>query len=670
MKVILIKSLTLVNFMGEKFRKTEFHDDAPTTIAGMNGLGKSRHFDAFMWLMFGKDVADRKDYEIKSIVDGKPLQKCECSVEGELVVDGELITIKRSFTEQWVKPRGCTEQVFKGNQTECMWNGVPVKVGEYQRRINDIIDESVFKMLTNPLYFASMPWKDQREQLFQLVGEINAADIAKGNPAFEKLMERINAGKSLDEYKKELAFRKKRLKDELDSIQPKIEQTNALMPEQSDFSAIEMEIATIDAKIADIDQEIADVTAQVRAAYQAEQKKIDQANEIRRKMKDMAFQAETAARDAAYKANAARRDREREIADMERSINEQRQAIKRHEANVARLESSIPTAKTAVETTTAARDAFRQEVIAEKSRRYDGSTKCPCCGQELPTDQLAKIQSDFNETLARNVAAMVARGQAMNTEIEQLSAKVDSLVAELDDAKKALATASETLAENETTLKSMKDTLDEQFPIRIADVVNIETLPEYQALADQERAIMATINNDVTATADTTEYTARKTELNARRASLVATLANRETIARHTKAIADLENRGKDLAQQIADIEKDEFVIQEFAAANINECEKRINGLFHNVTFRLFDYTIDGNPIETCVPLVNGIPFGRANTAGRINAGLDIINALCRHYQTFAPIFLDNAESVNQFIETDGQVIMMRVTTDPELIIK
>lgn len=40
----------------------------------MNGLGKSRHFDAFMWLMFGKDVADRKDYEIKSIVDGKPLQ--------------------------------------------------------------------------------------------------------------------------------------------------------------------------------------------------------------------------------------------------------------------------------------------------------------------------------------------------------------------------------------------------------------------------------------------------------------------------------------------------------------------------------------------------------------------------------------------------------------------
>lgn len=55
------------------------------------------------------------------------------------------------------------------------------------------------------------------------------------------------------------------------------------MPEQSDFSAIEMEIATIDAKIADIDQEIADVTAQVRAAYQAEQKKIDQANEIRRK---------------------------------------------------------------------------------------------------------------------------------------------------------------------------------------------------------------------------------------------------------------------------------------------------------------------------------------------------------------------------------------------------
>lgn len=156
MKTIKLHSITLVNWRGEKKRTTTFNDDAPTYILGGNGLGKSRHFDAFCWLLFGKDSHDRKDFELRTYDEHhQPLHHCECSVEAVISVDGTEHTIKREYKEQWMKPRGQVEEVFKGNITECTWDGVPVKVSDFQKRIaENIIDETIFKMITNPHYFA------------------------------------------------------------------------------------------------------------------------------------------------------------------------------------------------------------------------------------------------------------------------------------------------------------------------------------------------------------------------------------------------------------------------------------------------------------------------------------------------------------------------------------
>ena len=120
MKKVILKSLTFCNFKGEKNRTTEFHDDV-TTIMGGNGCGKSRHFDAFIWLLFGKDTLDRKDYEVKTRVNKEVLHKVECSVSGVLMVDGEEITMKRAIIEDWRKPAGHIEQVYKGDHSECWW---------------------------------------------------------------------------------------------------------------------------------------------------------------------------------------------------------------------------------------------------------------------------------------------------------------------------------------------------------------------------------------------------------------------------------------------------------------------------------------------------------------------------------------------------------------------
>jgi hypothetical protein len=45
-----------------------------------------------------------------------------------------------------------------------------------------------------------------------------------------------------------------------------------------------------------------------------------------------------------------------------------------------------------------------------------------------------------------------------------------------------------------------------------------------------------------------------------------------------------------------------------------------------------------------------------------LNAGLDIINALCQFYNVAAPICLDNAESALNIIQTAGQQIRLFVS--------
>lgn len=162
----------------------------------------------------------------------------------------------------------------------------------------------------------------------------------------------------------------------------------------------------------------------------------------------------------------------------------------------------------------------------------------------------------------------------------------------------------------------------------------------------------------------------QKAECNTKRAALVERYSKRHTIARCETEIANLESRGKELAQMIADAEREEYTVEQFTRTKVDECENRINAMFKFVSFRLFDYTIDGNAVETCIPTIGGIPYGSANTASKINAGLDIINTLCKFYGVCAPIFIDNRESINEIVETESQIINLVVTRDKFLTIK
>lgn len=653
MKQVILKSISLVNFKGEKERTTEFNPDV-TTIKGMNGLGKSRHFDAFIWLLFGKDSQDRKDYEIKTRIDGEELHNVESTVSAVILVDGQELTLKRSLVEEWVKPRGKAERVFKGNRTDCWWNDVPVSVGEYAKRVSDIIDDSLFKMLTNPTFFVNMKMQAQRDTLFAIAGTVTDAEIAAKKPEFAALLDRIS-GKSLSDFKAEIAAKKRLLKGKLAEISPRIDQTQKMKPASEDFAAIEAEIARIDAELKEVDEAVADINKAIRLAYEEERGKVARINTLKSESQKALFTAQSAENDKAYKANEKRREltselrgRKNELDIINRAIHSEEDARKNAENTIIGIESQMT--------------ALRAEWSDKNGREYKGNDICPVCHQELPEVQKADARARFAEEKERQLAEITKKGKSLGESLASWKKELDSINAKLEIDIKTRETIEVAIKSLEETLSGITET--------VAITLTAADVPECVELANQIAAIEATISHENTASPDNSALVQKKSDLSAEKTNLLKRLAVRDTIRKADEEIVRLGKEEKELANQIAAIEGEEITVQDFIRAKIEVCEANINKHFNFVQFKLYDTTIEGNIFEVCIPLINGIPYGTANSASKVNAGLDIINALCRFNGVCAPIFIDNRESVNELIHTDAQIINLVVTRDKELVIE
>lgn len=144
---ILIKTISIINFKGVKNFKIDFAE--VTNIFGANATGKTTIFDAFLWLLFGKDSNDRKDFNIKPLDQhGQKTDKLENEVSAIIVVDGEEISIRHIHREKWTKKRGEAIAEFTGNEHLYYWNEVPLQAGEFQAKVNGLLDEKVFKLIT------------------------------------------------------------------------------------------------------------------------------------------------------------------------------------------------------------------------------------------------------------------------------------------------------------------------------------------------------------------------------------------------------------------------------------------------------------------------------------------------------------------------------------------
>lgn len=646
MNCLVLRKMHLVNFKGAADVTIDFKDGI-TSIYGMNGTGKTTIFDAFTWLLFGKDSKDRKKFDLKTLDDkGKIIPQIPHEVSATLILNGQEITLCRRFNEKWVKPKGQAEKRFEGNEEERLYNDVPCNLKEWNEKIGAICSEESFKFITSPTYFTSQHPNSQRDMLFRMAGDISDEDIARGNKDFEKLLSDIT-GKTMEEYKKEIRAKKARIKAEYEGIPERIDERKRDIPQAEDWDALERSIKSDQEQMAEIEALITDKVKAANAANDDRMKKVKELNDIKLKVNG---------RIATLKLDAMKDFNDEKMKQME-------------------LSEKIRNAHESRKSLNAQMDADNQDLSRLKKHREDllavykeikireihfdeDDFICPTCKRRFEIDEIEAKQDEmrrnFNEKNAKDLEVNIAQGKSTKQQIEIIENRIAENQAKIDELVKTVETI------KADPLFSKELTQPDITPI-------IEGDAEYQDLIAKEKDLQSIVDTPVTEI-DNSELCAQRKALSENIDAMKARLSKKDQIEKNEARIKELEAQYKTQTEEYAALEGIEFTIQQFGKAKVEAIESRINGLFSMVRFKMFETQVNGDEIETCEATVNGVPYSVLNDARRINAGIDIINAICRHLGMTAPIFIDNAESVNQIIPSDSQIIRLVVTdTDKTL---
>ena len=650
-------SMTLKNFKG--IRSFEFTPDGQNvSVYGTNGSGKSTIMDAFTWLLFDKNSHWEAKFGIKTLdSDGEAIPKLEHTVTAILDDDGKKVFLGKTLKERWVKAHGTAEAVYNGNTTIYMAGSpdapIPVSSAQYKKTVAGILDEGLFKMLSDPLYFnEKLKTEDRRKALVEIVGETSDDDVVKAHPNLEEVPSILN-GMGIDDCRRGLKLKQRKVGRERDGIPERIDELSRQLPkwtaEQVDNAR--QDLASLPAEREAVQAEIARIQAPDQTARELEIEK------AKGKVKD--------ARNA-YDGVAHRR---MQVFEMEKS--EKTQAIHDLETKHREAEMDLTMLLAEAKATEGkmteigkSLDALRQSFVEEKKNPFgEAPIKkiCPTCGQNLPDDMVEKLETErsqreaaFNQAKAENLKAINEKGITLSADLKTASSSLEGCHRDIGQ-KKAV------IEEIKKKISAMKQELDGMTP---PEPGALEKNLEAQAAEAQEKLerLMAAAPDEAPAA----DVGPLRTKLQ----SLEERIDRAKGIEADTDWGNDLNQRiqallGKDgqLAQTQADLERKLALLDEFSKTKMDMVNEKCNQAFSHVRWVMFRPNVTNSGYEACCEATwDGVPYKDLNTGCRINAGLDVINTLAKRAGKTVPIFLDNAESVVKLLPTDAQVIRLVVS--------
>lgn len=642
-KHIILEKLTLRNFKGIKELTIDFAQN--TNIFGDNGTGKTTISDSFRWLLFDKDSKDRSKFDIQPLgKDNKVIHMVDTEVEAALKINEKAITLKKVLKEKWIKKRGEAESELKGTETTYYIDEVPVKQTDYKKYINNLIDENIFKLITDPLYFSTnMKWADRRNVLMDIIGDITVDTVINYNSKLKPL-EQLLGDKSIDEFKKSVSASIKKLKGDKESIPSRVDELNRAIKSDIDYEALEFRKRVINGSINSIDEKLMNGIAVNDELL----KHKDHLYKLKSKLRDIEFNAK-------IEADKPIKQLSENIRKAETEENSLKLSLGRVDNKISSLESTINDTEEYLKKLREDWGVINQENLEIKEDDFI----CPTCRRSFEEHDIEvkkqEMIENFNQNKAKKLGSINLTGkqkkerlEELKTELERLKLEKESIIAKLEKASQEV--------------KSSREKCSNFKP-----VINLDEDVEYQNTLGEIKILEDKVNAPVETSRELEELKAKKEFLKLDLESVNKDLSYKQINEEHRERITELLELEKSLSQQIAALEGKEFLCEEFIKTKVELLENSINSKFKYVSFKLFDTQVNGGLVETCEALINGVPFSNANTASQINAGLDIINALCSHYEVQAPIFIDNRESVNSLIETNSQVINLIVSKDKSL---
>lgn len=631
-----LTKLELLNFKGLKSFTISLNGDV--VIRGDNATGKTTVFDSVCWLLFGKDSLDRADFEIKTLDGGEPIHKVNHEVTGAFTLDeGGTVELKRVYREKYSSPRG-GEVTMTGHTTDYFVDGVPKKEKEYKEMVSSLVNESIFKLITNPLYFnETYSWQNRRKLLLEMCGDIDDISVINSRDDLRRLAELLE-GRTVDDHRKVVAAKKTAINKELDMIPIRIDEAVRNKPETaSDKAKLIRDIETLSAGIDEVEKQ----KAIIQNGFSSTEKE-SKIRDINRQIEAHSskvlsdYHKQKQHLRGEYEASLTKLkmvevDRDR-CADRRDELNKE---IERESKRIATLQSEF--------------DTFNAQQFNKES--------CPTCGQALPIDKQAVLEAEFNTNKSKNLEEWKGLIESAVKLKENYEEQQEIMVSKIDNLT--------------TEVSQYSDAYNVKFKEYEAySKPNLEDDPVYADL----KAQLFLLEIDDEPGADTEELTKLDEELSSmksKKAALETELNKFKLIDDINHRILELENQQQKLVAEKNALDEASFLMDEFIKAKVNMLEENINSRFKLARFKMFNVMLNGNVEECCETTYKGVPYRSMNNAARINVGLDIINALTSYYKVNAPVFIDNAEAVTEFVPVNSQTIKLIVDeTEPQLVVK
>lgn len=639
-----LTKLELLNFKGLKAFTINFNGDV--IIRGDNATGKTTVFDSVCWLLFGKDSLDRADFEIKTLDRGEPVHKVNHEVTGTFTLDeGGTVELKRVYREKYSSPRG-GEVTMTGHTTDYFVDGVPKKEKEYKEIVNSLVDENIFKLITNPLYFnETYSWQNRRKLLLEMCGDISDEDVIAEYSELKALTD-ILSGHSVDDHRKVVASKKAAINKELDMIPVRIDEALRGKPTidtPRDVLIQEISLATTTLETLEADKALL-VNGHAVVDTRAELRDVQRRLMARESELQMEYKKQSALKSNEYDMVVS------ELNNLSSKVENTKHRLDTSNRDIQLIESTINELM------------HQRQQVNEDVFVMDIDENCPTCGQKLPAEQIqaAREKAETNFNLRKS-----KRLEEINQSIELKQQDIENI-----EKRNASLESVETLEALIKAKELVKQTITDEIGQLTAPVLEDDSI--YADLKAEEFMLQMKLDESNT---DHSEEIAdidnRIATTKEHRFNLETELNKYEEAKRIDTRVAELETQQAELATEKSKLDEAAYLMDEFIKAKVNMLEDVINSRFKLARFKMFNVMLNGNVEECCETTYKGVPYRSMNNAARINVGLDIINALTSYFKVNAPVFIDNAEAVTEFVPVNSQTIKLIVDeSEPQLVVK
>lgn len=664
-----VKKIYLENY--KKFPSKSVDLFPRTEISGRNREGKSTLQDAYLDVLTGKMANGTEPTSIRRKENGVEVPKVDVVRELTLSIDGKEKVIRKITKQKWRKPRGQSEEVFDGNETSYEIDGFSAKSKDYTEFIQSIAEPSTLLMCSNPKPFLDTLQKSTAEsrKVLEKMSGFDIAQFMEENPQYAHV-EEITKGHSVEDTLKKLRKELNAQKKKVDAKNTEIAYETNRSVEAEDTSSLESKKQELNVEISKLEEQeqiledsakgYDSLSYEIQGLKSSRDGLVSKANEwLRARQKFIS--------DTVFELKLKKSEKESSIRiigmELDNHIREAQQA----KADLDRARQDYPRIKE-MEWDDSGLKAIEAETF------NDSETICPTCGQELPEEQISELKASFEEKKKFRIEAQLKVKESFESEKQNnlkyvcdlgntSAAKLKKTNEEINKLQSEISVAQDEVAELTKQIEEEQSKFTE-----LPESVDMTNDEEYLAVT----ARIAELEDKLKSFDD---VSGKKQELRMQISNVMKQISNvdadikiaQAAVTEKEKRVSELNEELKSLGQVQADIEKNIDTVLNFSIQKNKALAEKINPYFKHFQFSFLDYTIDGNPVETCKMICNGVNyFDGLNYSDKILCDIDLLRGLQALNGLNLPIFVDNSESVNttRLPSAEQQMIVLRVTDD------